>query len=178
MHQNLVQMQQNAVDTVRDILDILEVENKKPLIMVAMMMAEKPLTEDELAKRTGLDDAEMKKGIEKLRSKNILTVFNEEEDPPRFEINPEIEKVMIRRIRSKMEKILDTMQNHIETSKELLESGKPDFDNYDLLMAKFLRARMHKAWMIHHILGKKRVLLNFLETGEVDREEIKKISID
>ena len=178
MHQNLTKIQKNAVETMKDILEVFDCKNKKFVVVSAMTVAEKPLTKNELQERTGLPVKELEEYIEKLTNKGFLAVFNPDEKEARYEINPDLEKVMMKKIREKLEKILDIMERHIDMTKDLLETGKPEFDDYDLLMAKMLRMKLRKAWMVHHILSKKRILVNFLESGEVDKEEIKKISIE
>lgn len=176
MHRNLIKVQENVISFVRDTLETFEIDNKKPVVLCALSVAEKPLTKEELAKRTGLDEDDFNKAMEKLLEKEI--VVESDEDGDTYELNHDVEKVLVRRIRSHMESIMDNMQEKFDESRKLLDSGRQEYDNYDILMEKFLRCRIKKGEMIHRLIRKKMVLFNFLETGEVEKEEIKKISIE
>ncbi|MCD4784052.1 MAG: hypothetical protein K8T10_09540 [Candidatus Eremiobacteraeota bacterium] len=176
MHRNLTKVQENIIGFARETLDTFEINNKKPVVLCALSVAEKPLTKDELAKRTGLNEDDFNKAMEKLLEKEI--VVESSGGSGTYELNHDVEKVMIRRIRSHMESVMDNMQEKCDESRKLLDSGRQEFDNYDILMEKFLRCRIKKGEMIHRLIRKKMVLFNFLETGEVEKEEIKKISIE
>ncbi len=73
---------------------------------------------------------------------------------------------------------MEILKNHIETARGLLESGRDEFDDYDQLMAKFLRTKLHKAQFLHRILSRKMILHDFIETGDISKEKINKIKIE
>lgn len=173
MHKNLIEVQREFILGVGDAGEILEIESKKPVVLACMYIAEAPISISEISKRCSVDEDTVKTEVERLFKKQILSKTDDE----RYELNPDADKVIIQNIKTKIDLIHSNNKNKIEKIKNLMTSNKDEFDNYDLLMAKYLKSRMKKLELIHNFVEKRIFLWNFLSENEPKNETIKKIEI-
>jgi len=166
MHKNLVRVQEEIVGNVRENLKALEISDKRPVIVSALACAEGPLTEEELVARTGIGTKEIRKSLAALSDKEF--VVESRERPAgivRYELHPRMEQAVLRSIRTKTEAIGANTRGHMDECEKLIESGTPEFDDYDRLMARFLGERINKMRLFATILTKRNALLNLLDTS-------------
>ena len=142
MHKNLVRIQKEIVENVKENLGTFEISDKRPVIVSALACAEGPLTEEETAARTGMGANEVRKALGLLTA-NGFVVKNPKglSGKAGYELNPDMERVALRNIRSKTEAVSSNTKGHAAECEKLLESGKAEFDDYDRLMARFLREK-------------------------------------
>jgi DNA-binding transcriptional regulator GbsR (MarR family) len=180
MHGNLRQIQERFVQATKETLEILEIRKVRPIIMAALFVSEKPLSEEEIAARTGLTLDRVGEEVAFLIEKEVLMGVSPKggEGKTSYEVNPDIEKVLGKRVRSKAEKVLENTRKHIEESKKLLFSCESELDDFDRLMAKFLKCKMKKAEMFCLFLSRKMAFWDFLHTGEPADRGIKRIPIE
>jgi DNA-binding transcriptional regulator GbsR (MarR family) len=179
MHQNLTQLQEKIVDNVKEYLKILEVTDKRPVIVPVLALAERPLTEQEITARSRLSAKDVHKGLTFL-TKNDLIVETVGKDSGKivYELNCDMEKVIARNIQEKIEDLRRKMKSHVVEYEDLLESAKADYNEYDTLMAKFLREKVNKMKLVAAIMTKRNSLLRLLDTGVEESAKIEKISIE
>lgn len=179
MHRDLVRIQEKMVENVGENLRTLEISDKRPLIVSVLVIAEKPLAEDEIAARTRLGANEVKKGLDYLLKKELV-VESAVGASGRvgYELSPEVEKVALKSIRSKIEAVRSNTESHVAECEALLESGKAEFDDYDRLMARYLREKIKRMKAVSTIMTRRTALLRLLDSGLQQKGEIKKITID
>ena len=62
--------------------------------------------------------------------------------------------------------------------KALLQSARAEFDDYDRLMARILREKIHKMKLISAVMTRRSALLRLLDSSVEESGEIKKITIE
>ncbi|MFP4496639.1 MAG: hypothetical protein ACLFQV_00380 [Vulcanimicrobiota bacterium] len=172
MNKNLKKVQQNAIEMVKQALEIFEIEQKRPVLLVTFNLAEKPLSREDLIERTGLQLEQMSPELEKMLERKIL-VQNEDGE---FEFNPDMKDEVIPRFKKQARKVLDLWGQNIKENRNLL-SRKDNYSDYDYLMNKFLRTKLRKVEFLHKILKRKMAFVDFIETDQ-DEGEIQKVRID
>ena len=178
MHKNLVRIQENMLENFRENLKIFEVADKKPIIIPVLVLAERPLTEEEIVARTRIGANEARKGLDWLAKKDFITKDTDgTSGKVVYELNGDIEKIVAGHIQSKLEAVRSNTKKHISECDGLLESAKAEFDDYDRLMAKYLRERISKMKLVTAIMTKRSSLLRLLDSGNAESAEISKISI-
>jgi len=179
MHRNLVTIQQEIIESVRGNLEILEIQDKRFMIAPALAVAERPLSEREIADRAGVGDDEIRKGLDYWIDRDLVvkTGLNASGEAV-YELNPEMEKIAARNIQSKLEALRNNSKKHLAECEKLLESAKAEFDDYDILMVKYLRERIGKIKFLVAIMTRRNLLLNLLDSSDAQNAEIKKISIE
>lgn len=180
MHPNIKQLQQKAVQVVKENLNILEVKNIKPVIMVAFSVSEKPLSVEELAERTELTLEQIKTEIEILLEKEVIAPvkLKEEADKVFYEVNQDFHRTIIKRIKAKIKKVNQNNLKHIEEGKALLKAGENEYDPYDRLMCKLLKQKMRKFETINFIVSRRIALANLLCPENGCSEPMKKIDLE
>ncbi|HUJ68729.1 MAG TPA: hypothetical protein VLW86_04365 [Syntrophorhabdales bacterium] len=179
MHEDLVRIQETIVRNVGENLRTLEISDKRPVIVSALAIAEKPLAEDEMAARTRLGSKEVRKDLAFLL-KTGLVAESEDGTSGRkgYELSPEIEKIALRNIQSKFEAVRSNTESHVAECEALLESGKAEFDDYDRLMARYLREKIKRMKAVSLIMTRRTALLRLLDSSVQEKGEIKKITIE
>jgi hypothetical protein len=173
MHKNLIAVQERMVQNIRESLDILEVPDQKYLVLPALAVAEKPLSASELAGRTGLEEGQIRHNLDDFLARGV--VLKEEGDV--YELNPEMDKIIAGNIQSKVEALRKIHLQHVSECESLLESGKKEYDPYDLLMSKYLKERLIKMKWITAVMTRRHRLLHLLNPDAADGEEMTKITI-
>ena len=178
MHKNLVRIQEKVVEGAKENLKIFEISDKRPLIIPVLACAERPLTEDEIVARTKIDAKAVHKGLAYfVKEALVIEAPDDRTGQPVYEINPHLEKVVLGEMQSKIEAVRSNMKSHMAEYENLLESAKGEFDDYDRLMAKYLREKMGKMRLLFTMMTKRSSLLRLLGSGG-EGAEIKKISIE
>ena len=95
-----------------------------------------------------------------------------------YELSPEVEKMALRNVRSKIEAVRSRLESHVAECEGLLESGKAEFDDYDRLMAKYLREKIKRMKAVSTIMTRRTALLRLLDSSAEEKAEIKRITID
>lgn len=177
MHKNLLKVQESMVECVKQALDIFEITDRKPLVIAALKIGEKPLSISDLKARTKLDDGEISKILARLIEKEMVTesLINNQKH---YEMSDEIGKKFISMIHSKIKSIQKIVATQIDESRKLMSDGKKEFNEYDALMARFLGEKLHKAEVIAHIMKRKVFFFDFLESCKEDCDPIKRIKIE
>ncbi len=179
MHKNLVRIQERIVENVRENMKTLEISDEKPMIISVLACAERPLTDEEIIARTGVGADQVQKCLAFLTGKELL-VKAEEEPSGRveYELNPDIEKITLRNIQSKIEAVGSNTKSGVNECESLLESGKAEFDDYDRLMAKYLREKIGKMKLVSAVMSRRSALLRLLDSSAEEGAEIKRITIE
>jgi len=179
MHKNLVRIQEKMVENVEENLKTLEISDKRPMIVSVLAMAERPLAEEEIVGRTRLGAHEVRKCLGLLVGKELVVKAPEEPSGKVvYELNPRIEQIALRGVQSKIEAVRSNTKSHMAEYENLLESGMAEFDDYDRLMARFLKEKIHRMKLISAVMTRRTALLRLLEGSEEESAEIKKITIE
>ena len=179
MHKDLVRIQEKMVENIVENLKTLEISDKRPVIVSVLAIAEKPLAEEEIAARARLGSKEVRKDLGSLLKKELVV-----ESPAGpsgrvgYELSPDVEKVALRNIRSKIETVRSRLESHVAECEGLLESGKAEFDDYDRLMAKYLREKIKRMKAVSTIMTRRTALLRLLDSGGGEKSGIKEITIE
>jgi hypothetical protein len=174
MHKNLVVIQQKIVENSRESLKILEVEDQGLMILPALAVAERPLSEQEIIDRTGASAGEIRKRLEYFVGRSLVVKAKEAV----YELNPEMEKIMARIVQEKIVALRKNTQEHMAECERLLNSARAEYDDYDILMSKYLRDRIAKMKLVVAILTRRNSLLRLLDSAGEGNSEITKISIE
>jgi hypothetical protein len=178
MHKNLVRIQEKMVSDVAQNLKIFEISDKRPLILLVLAIAERALAEREIAARTRLGASVVRKGLGNLVKKDFIVAAAPEASRERvYELNPDLEKIAARNIHSKIETLRSNKASQVAEYESLLESAKAEFDDYDRLMARYLRGKINRMKFLTAVMTKRNSLLRLLDSGDGDNAEIRKISI-
>jgi DNA-binding transcriptional regulator GbsR (MarR family) len=178
MHSNLVRIQENMLENFKENMKILETTDKKPIIIAALALAERPLTEEEIAARTRMSANEVRKSLGSLvKIAVIIKDTNDGSGKDVYELNADMEKILAGHVQSKLEALRNNTKKHISKCEELLETSKAEFDDYDRLMAKYLRERISKMKLVTTIMTKRSSFLRLLDSGSDESGRINKISI-
>ncbi len=179
MHENLVRIQEKMVENIGENLKTLEISDKRPVIVSVLAIAEKPLAEEEIAARAHLGSKEVRKGLAFLL-KRELVVESAGGSSGRvgYELSPDVEKIALRNIRSKIEAVRSGLESHVAECEGLLESGKAEFDDYDKLMARILREKIKRMKAVSTIMTRRTALLRLLDSSVEEKAEIKRITIE
>jgi len=179
MHKNLVRIQEKMVENVRENLKTLEISDKRPMIVSVLACAERPLIEEEIKARTRIGAQEVRKCLGLLVNKEFLVKTTDEPSGKvAYELNPDMEKIALRGIQSKVEAVRTNTKSHMAEYESLLESAKAEFNDYDRLMARILREKINKMKLISAILTRRSAILRLLDSGLDESAEIKKITIE
>jgi|WetSurMetagenome_2_1015567.scaffolds.fasta_scaffold303295_1 hypothetical protein len=178
MHKNLVRIQEKVVEGAKENLRILEISDKRLLIIPVLACAERPLTEEEIVTRATMDVKAVHEGLAYLtRESFVITTPDDRTGHAVYEINPQLEKVVLRDVQTKAEAVRSNMKSHMAECESLLEAAKGEFDDYDRLMAKYLREKIGKIGLVLAVMTRRSSLLRLLES-DGEGTEIKKISIE
>lgn len=177
MHRNLVKVQESMIQCVADVLEIAEIRNMKPLVIAALKISEKPLTAEELGVRTKLDKAELKKILDDLTEKGIITCEGPEGHQC-YDFADRAGHRLMETLHSKARAVMQRVRAHLDESRKLMTEGKGEFDGYDSLMARFLGEKLHKAEMVAQILKKKVFFFDFLESHREEGDSVKRIPVE
>jgi predicted DNA-binding transcriptional regulator len=179
MHRDLVKVQEKIVENIGENLKTLEISDKRPVIVSLLAIAERPLAEEEIAARARLGSKEVRKGLGSLLKKDLV-VESAAGASGRvgYELSPEVEKMALRNVRSKIEAVRSRLESHVAECEGLLESGKAEFDDYDSLMAKYLREKIKRMKAVSTIMTRRTALLRLLDSSAEEKAEIKRITID
>lgn len=179
MHKNLVKVQEKIVENVKENLKTFEISDRRPVMIAVLACAERPLTEEEIRGRTGIRASEVRKALGLLTGKELVV---KTPDRPSgkvgYELNPDMEKVVQRNIQSKIEAVSSNTKSHVAECESLLKSDNGEFDDYDRLMARYLREKICKMKLISAVMTKRNALLRLLDAGSEEHAEIKKIPIE
>lgn len=178
MHQNLTRIQEIMVNGMINYLKILEVSDKRPVIMSVLALAEKPLDAKEITTRSGLNVKDVNKGLSSLTQKGLIIESTQKKGIFAYELTDDLEGAVARNMQSKTEALKRKMKNDIHECDKLLKEAKSDFNEYDRLMAKYLKEKINKMKIATAIMAKRGSLLHILDTGAQDSADIKKISIE
>jgi hypothetical protein len=179
MHRNLVTIQEEIIENARENLEILEIRDKKLMIAPVLAVAERPLSEREIADRAGVGEDEIRKGLDYWIERDLVVkTGSNASGEVVYELNPEMEKIAARNIQSKLEALRNNSKKRLAECDKLLESAKAEFDDYDMLMAKYLRERIGKIKFLAAIITRRNSLLHLLDSSEAQNAEIKRISIE
>jgi len=179
MHKDLVRIQEKMVENVGENLRTLEISDKRPVIVSALAIAEKPLSEDEIAARTRLGLNEVRKGLGSLLQKELVKESKDGHSGRlAYELNPEAEKTALKNIQKKIEAVRSNTLSHVAECEALLESGKAEFDDYDRLMARYLQEKIKRMKAVSAIMTRRTALLRLLDSSVEEKGEIKKITIE
>lgn len=174
MHKNLIAVQEKMVENARESLQILEVEDPKYLILAALAVAEKPLSEQEIGSRIHSGSGEVRRGLDDFIERGVVM----ETGDALYEFHPEIDKVLARNVQTKIEALRKSQTSHLAVCEKLLESGRAEYDLYDTLMSRFLWERIAKMRLIAAIMSRRNALLQLMQSGDAGSDEITKIAID
>jgi hypothetical protein len=179
MHGNLVRVQQEIVENVKENLKILEVSDKRPVIVSVLACAEGPLTEQDIAARADIGAKEIGKILAVLSDKEV--VVRSQERPTGkvvYELNPRMEQIVFRNIKSKTETLGRNTKGHMDECEKLIESATAEFDDYDRLMARYLREKIGRMRLFTTILTKRTAFLNLLDASVGEGGKITKIPVE
>ncbi|MGA2107977.1 MAG: hypothetical protein ABSH25_10080 [Syntrophorhabdales bacterium] len=179
MHKDLVRVQEKIVENIGENLRTLEISDKRPVIVSVLAIAERPLAEEEIAARARLGSKEVREGLGSLLKKELV-VESADKSSGRvgYELSPDVEKTALRNIRSKIEAVRSSIESHVAECEGLLGSGKAEFDDYDRLMAKYLREKIKRMKAVSTIMTRRTALLRLLDSSAEEKAEIKRITID
>jgi DNA-binding transcriptional regulator GbsR (MarR family) len=177
MHKNLASAQRSLIKNVEEILGIFDVSDRKPIIVSALACAEKPLSQADISDRTDLDRPTVISCLERLEENKVVSAV-EVSGITTYELSTDLEKAVFRSIQSKMDAVRTTVERHAGECETLLESARREYDDYDTLMAKYLRERVGKIKVMTSVMAKRSALLRLLDPGEEEHDEIRRITIE
>ena len=178
MHKNLVRIQERIVENVRENLKTLEISDERPVIISILACAERSLTEEEILSRTDIGADQIRKCIALLVDKELVVKAGKgSSGRVEYELNPDMEKIALRSIQSKIKTVGSNTKSSVNECESLLESGKAEFDDYDRLMARYLREKIGKMKLVSAVMTRRSVLLRLLDSSAEESAEIKRITI-
>jgi DNA-binding transcriptional regulator GbsR (MarR family) len=177
MHRNLTSVQKNMAENVGEILGILDISDKRPVILSALGCAEKPLSEKEVTQRTGIGRKTVSLCLDRLKEIGVVVAAESDRDVT-YELTADMEKVILGNMRAKIDAIRAMVKRHVGECETLLESAREEYDDYDRLMARYLRERVSKMKFLSTVMTKRSALLRLLDSGEEGNAEITKIPIE
>ena len=178
MHGKLKNIQKDLISNMRNNLEILEVEDEKPIIITTVAMAEKPLSESEIVTRSQCSKSAIKKELKILIEKDIIVITSiKGKKGEFFEINPDIDDVLSKRIREKVKKVSKNNVMTLEKAKDTISEIREDLDERDRLYANIMFRKVKNLERINKMTLKYIQIFNFFGPGDSDKKKIKKITV-
>jgi DNA-binding transcriptional regulator GbsR (MarR family) len=172
MHENLARIQAELVSAIKETLKIFEISDVRPLLMAALSVAEKPLTEAEILARTGLKARTASQGLAALVDRAVLV-----REGDRFEIGQAPDRAFAGLVQERAEAVRSGIRRRLAACETLLESGRAAFDDRDWLMAKLLRERLGLLRGLTTLLARRSALFRLASADGPEPARIEKVPI-